>query len=102
TRAILWPRALRHHPTPPTCTRRRSDMRFGSRDGRLILVSDSGVLDLHEASAGALPADPLAALARWDEGREIAAAVDWSGAQPSLPDRLGPPVPQPRQVFAIG
>jgi 2-keto-4-pentenoate hydratase/2-oxohepta-3-ene-1,7-dioic acid hydratase in catechol pathway len=75
-------------------------MRFGSRDGRLVLVSEAGVVDLCEATGGALPADPVAALARWDE--VVTAEVDWSSAEAVDAGHLGPPVPNPRQVFAIG
>jgi 2-keto-4-pentenoate hydratase/2-oxohepta-3-ene-1,7-dioic acid hydratase in catechol pathway len=44
-----------------------------------------------------LPSDPLAALDRWDEVR----AVPVSTWQPLQRERLGPPVPNPRQVFAL-
>jgi 2-keto-4-pentenoate hydratase/2-oxohepta-3-ene-1,7-dioic acid hydratase in catechol pathway len=77
-------------------------MRFATRSGRASLVGATGLLDLHDASAGSLPAQPLAALERWDEVRTFSSTVDWSGARLYTPAELGPPVPEPRQVFAIG
>lgn len=87
-------------------------MRFGTVDERLVLVDgfDPGgsgaevgqgrALDV-AAVSGRLPADPVAAFARWDELVDWAATADWSSAQALTADRLGPPVPHPRQVFAI-
>ena len=79
-------------------------MRFGTVDGRLVLVDptrDDVVLDVAAASGGALPSDVVAALSRWDELVAWAATADWSSAYDVTPERLGPPVPSPRQVFAI-
>ncbi len=76
-------------------------MRFGTIDGRAIIVSDQKCIDLSDASDGRLPSDPIDALARFNEVREFAAAVDWTRAQELDESRLGPPVPNPRQVFAI-
>jgi 2-keto-4-pentenoate hydratase/2-oxohepta-3-ene-1,7-dioic acid hydratase in catechol pathway len=88
-------------------------VRFGTVDGRLVLVdgvdgvdSDDDVvgtraLDVATASSGALPSDAVAALERWDELVAWAPGADWSAAYAVTPERLGPPVPAPRQVFAI-
>lgn len=76
-------------------------MRFGSLDGRFALVDGDRVLDVHAASAGDLPWQPLAALERLDEVRALAAAADWGAAGLLEPGRLGAPVPCPRQVFAV-
>jgi 2-keto-4-pentenoate hydratase/2-oxohepta-3-ene-1,7-dioic acid hydratase in catechol pathway len=76
-------------------------MRFGTLDGRLVLVAGDQVLDVHDASAGSLPWEPLAALERLDEVRALAAGADWSAAGPLDASRLGAPVPRPRQVFAV-
>jgi 2-keto-4-pentenoate hydratase/2-oxohepta-3-ene-1,7-dioic acid hydratase in catechol pathway len=76
-------------------------MRFGTLDGRLVLVAGDRVLDVHDASAGSLPWEPLAALERLDEVRALAAGADWSAAGPLDASRLGAPVPRPRQVFAV-
>jgi 2-keto-4-pentenoate hydratase/2-oxohepta-3-ene-1,7-dioic acid hydratase in catechol pathway len=76
-------------------------MRFGTRDGRFVLLADGRVLDVHAASAGDLPWEPLAALDRWDDVRTFAASVGWGAAEALDARRLGPPVPCPRQVFAV-
>jgi 2-keto-4-pentenoate hydratase/2-oxohepta-3-ene-1,7-dioic acid hydratase in catechol pathway len=76
-------------------------MRFGTQDGRVVLLADGRALDVHVASEGDLPWEPLAALERWDEVRGFAASADWREAEPLDESRLGPPVPCPRQVFAV-
>src|SRR6185369_16428267 len=47
------------------------------------------------------PLDALAALARWVEVNAWACDADWSAAVDITDADLGPPVPNPRQVFAI-
>ena len=69
-------------------------MRFGTLDGAAVLISDEGVADL--ASLG-LPADPIQALEHWEDVRNVR-PTQW---RPYDPTRLGPPVPAPRQVFAL-
>lgn len=84
-------------------------MRFGTVDGRFVLVrgepgaGEGGAvaLDVETASGGALPADPVAALERWDDLLGWATTADWSSAPAVTLEQLGPPVPAPRQVFAI-
>jgi 2-keto-4-pentenoate hydratase/2-oxohepta-3-ene-1,7-dioic acid hydratase in catechol pathway len=76
-------------------------MRFGTRDGRFVLVAGERVLDVHASSQGRLPSGPLAALERWDDVCAFAAVADWSAAGVLDGSRLGPPVPAPRQVFAV-
>jgi 2-keto-4-pentenoate hydratase/2-oxohepta-3-ene-1,7-dioic acid hydratase in catechol pathway len=79
-------------------------MRFGNVGGRMQLVAGDGLVDVEAASAGRLPADPVAALEQWDAlvewGRAAeagsAATVALSGAA------LLAPVPRPRQVFGVG
>jgi 2-keto-4-pentenoate hydratase/2-oxohepta-3-ene-1,7-dioic acid hydratase in catechol pathway len=74
-------------------------MRLGTVDGRLALVDREGTatLDVHRASAGRFGPDPLDALERWGEFTE------WAAGAPAPEDEgeLGPPVPNPRQVFAL-
>jgi len=76
-------------------------VRFGTVDGRLVLVDAGRALDVSTASQGELPSDVVAALTRWDELVEFSARADWGGAQAVTGAQLGPPVPAPRQVFAI-
>ena len=68
-------------------------MRFGTRNGRMVLIRNDAALEV--------PGDVLAALARWPELTAWAANADWSKARPVTDAELGPPVPNPRQVFAV-
>jgi 2-keto-4-pentenoate hydratase/2-oxohepta-3-ene-1,7-dioic acid hydratase in catechol pathway len=72
-------------------------MRFGTVDGRCVLVRDGLALDVARHST--LPSDPLEVLACFDAFVAWAAEADFSGAVPA--EKLGPPVPNPRQVFAV-
>jgi 2-keto-4-pentenoate hydratase/2-oxohepta-3-ene-1,7-dioic acid hydratase in catechol pathway len=74
-------------------------MRFGTVAGRLVLVREARMIDVERRSGGRFPAEVNPALERWDELREWAGDLDWSAAEPL--GELGPPVPTPRQVFAI-
>ena len=47
-------------------------MRFGNVGGRMQLVVGDGLVDVEAASGGRVPADPVAALERWD------ALVEWA------------------------
>ena len=76
-------------------------MKFGTQGGRFVLLAGGRVLDVHEASGGDLPWEPLAALGRWDDLSAFAASADWAMGGPLDESRLGPPVPCPRQVFAV-
>lgn len=75
---------------------------LANRDGRAVLnFGEGGSADVAEASAGRFGPSPAAVLDDW------AAFASWSAsAQPDAAPldvaRLGPPVPSPRQVFAIG
>lgn len=92
-------------------------MRLANVRGRpQILAGDGGGyrgIDVHAASGGRFPADSLGLLERWDEFRdwhsgqrhEDLASTQGAGQQgpvPVEPADFGAPVPQPRQVFAIG
>lgn len=80
-------------------------MRTGTLAGRLVLIQDQSdgtrAVDVETASGGQFAPDPLDALVRWDELRAWAETCDQQGRPFAVAD-LGPPVPQPRQVFAIG
>lgn len=77
-------------------------MRILNLDGRLSLAVDDKAVDVETASGGAFSADVQAVYARWDE------FLSWAATYQGVPDRevvatsLGPPVPHPQQVFAIG
>ncbi len=76
-------------------------MKLANHDGRLALVLADGVADVATASGGRFGPDPMSAFHDW------AALVDWAGQVDAPtgaldPVRLRCPVPEPRQVFAIG
>lgn len=77
-------------------------MRILNLAGRLSLAIDDKAIDVETASDGAFTADIQAIYPRWEEFRA------WAAAYRGAPDRevaaasLGPPVPRPPQVFAIG
>jgi len=80
-------------------------MRFGTVAGRLVLVRGQTAVDIERASGGKWPAEPLRALASWPDlcsWAQQPGAIDWSRGQPVTAGLLGPPVPHPRQVFAVG
>ncbi len=84
-------------------------MRLLNNAGRLAVQVGAGALDVERASDGRFAADPQAVFARWDEFRDWAARLDPAGrasADPRLEPfdepALGPPVPLPPQVFAVG
>ena len=84
-------------------------MRMANVDGRAHLVrADGRAVDVERASGGSLPADPMELIGRWAEASAWAAAhlegddTERDGsARPLDGVRLGPPVPRPRQVFAV-
>ncbi|MBO2448588.1 fumarylacetoacetate hydrolase family protein [Actinomadura barringtoniae] len=81
-------------------------MRIANLKGRLVLVEDDTAVDVAEASGGRFPADPQAVFAEWDAFRDWAASQDAASPTPAgtpfAVEDLGPPVPRPSQVFAIG
>ncbi|MFF2050309.1 fumarylacetoacetate hydrolase family protein [Leifsonia sp. NPDC058194] len=77
-------------------------MRFANQNDRLHLVLEDGLVDVERASAGALPADPAAALERWSDVLAWAAGVTDAETVEYVESGLRAPSPEPRQVFAIG
>ncbi|MEV5155663.1 fumarylacetoacetate hydrolase family protein [Streptomyces werraensis] len=79
-------------------------MRLANLDGRLSLVHGDGLVDVERLSGGRFGPDPQEAFGRWDEFSAWAATADLAAAEvlPFQPEHLGPPVPAPRQVFAVG
>jgi len=78
-------------------------MRLANLDGRAVLVTPAGVVDVAHASGGRFGADPMAVVAEWD------AVASWANGQapgatdgPVDPMRLGPPIPRPTKVFGVG
>ncbi|ODU06441.1 MAG: fumarylacetoacetate hydrolase [Pseudonocardia sp. SCN 72-86] len=82
-------------------------MRTATLQDRLVLVTDGnctlGAIDVETASGGRFAASPQAVFDRWDEFREWAAASAPQHRPVAFrPEELGAPVPEPRQIFAIG
>jgi 2-keto-4-pentenoate hydratase/2-oxohepta-3-ene-1,7-dioic acid hydratase in catechol pathway len=78
-------------------------MRLVNAAGRLGLVIDDAVIDVAQASEGAISANPQAVYENWEDFRSWARTAGPVDGAPKLSDvTLGPPVPAPRQVFAIG
>lgn len=75
-------------------------MKLANQRGRLCLVVEDGVVDVADASDGRFSPDPQSIYERWDEFRAWSAPTVASA--PLEIAALLPPVPRPRQVFAIG
>jgi 2-keto-4-pentenoate hydratase/2-oxohepta-3-ene-1,7-dioic acid hydratase in catechol pathway len=75
--------------------------RLANIGGRAHLLVGDRAVDVEVASDGRLPADPMHVIEQWDELRAWAAGGVGEG-EPFDPAELGPCVPAPRQVFAIG
>jgi 2-keto-4-pentenoate hydratase/2-oxohepta-3-ene-1,7-dioic acid hydratase in catechol pathway len=78
-------------------------IRLVNAAGRASCVVHGRLVDVERESGGRFPADPMAAFEHWE------ALVDWVhglapgvSGPPLAESQLGPPVPQPRKVFAIG
>ena len=77
-------------------------MRIGNLDGRLVILTGAGGMDVERASGGRFGADPQAVYPRWAEFTSWAAGQGGEGAEPYDAARLGAPAPAPRQSFGIG
>ncbi|TRW45683.1 fumarylacetoacetate hydrolase family protein [Georgenia yuyongxinii] len=77
-------------------------MRIANLNDRAVLLDGDRALDVERASDGRFPADPQRVYDDWEAFRAWAERADLSAAEPFDPAELGPPVPTPRQIFAIG
>lgn len=78
-------------------------VRLANFGGRASLVVDGGLVDVERASNGKFHADPMDAVGRWNAFADWARGRRAGDADAPLDEaRLGPPVPRPAQVFAIG
>jgi 2-keto-4-pentenoate hydratase/2-oxohepta-3-ene-1,7-dioic acid hydratase in catechol pathway len=72
-------------------------------EGRSALLVGDEVFDLHELSGGGVSADPTTAVRHdWAAAVAAHAAGAFDGGRPVAEVRLGPPVPEPRAVYAVG
>lgn len=78
-------------------------MRIVNLDGRLGLDVEGRFIDLEARSKGRFCSDPMSLFSAWEEIRSWAADQTAEEGDPPIDaQRLGPPVPNPSQVFAIG
>jgi 2-keto-4-pentenoate hydratase/2-oxohepta-3-ene-1,7-dioic acid hydratase in catechol pathway len=77
-------------------------MRIGTLNNRYHALAANVALDIAEASQGRFAADGFEIFERFDELAGWLATVPDAAYTPFDPGALGPPVPMPRQVFAIG
>ena len=81
-------------------------MRIANLANRAVLVTDGAsgttAVDVAEASGGRFGPSPRAVFEEWDAVTAWAADADLSAGRTFDPADLGAPVPDPRQVFAIG
>jgi 2-keto-4-pentenoate hydratase/2-oxohepta-3-ene-1,7-dioic acid hydratase in catechol pathway len=78
-------------------------MRLANLTGRLVIVTDEGAVDVAAASGGRFGPDPQAVYDRWDEFTGWATGLGPDAPVAELdPAALGPVVPRPRQILAVG
>lgn len=76
-------------------------MRVANLNGRIKLVVENGLIDVERASDGLFTSDPQDAFDRWDELLKWGSGTVEGEIEPYDESELGPPVPRPRQVFAV-
>jgi 2,4-didehydro-3-deoxy-L-rhamnonate hydrolase len=76
-------------------------VKLASVNGRAALVLGDEIADVATACDGRFGPDPMALYDEWDVFKDFAATVS-SATGPLVDADLCNPVPQPRQVFAIG
>ncbi len=77
-------------------------MKLANLDGRATIVTDAGGIDVAQASNDRFGPDVQALFADWRDFVAFASALRGAPANPIDESLLGPPVPKPPQVFAIG
>jgi 2,4-didehydro-3-deoxy-L-rhamnonate hydrolase len=78
-------------------------VRIGNLDGRLVVLTAAGAVDVERASGGQFGAGPQDVYDRWAEFTAWAAGADASrAAEPFDVALLDAPSPAPRQSFGIG
>jgi 2-keto-4-pentenoate hydratase/2-oxohepta-3-ene-1,7-dioic acid hydratase in catechol pathway len=77
-------------------------MRLINQNDRLKVVVDGLAVDVEKASDHRFAADPQTIFERWNDFRAWAASTRLEGGEPIVDSELGPPVPRPSQIFAVG
>src|SRR5436190_5934977 len=76
-------------------------MRLANLNGRLVADTGAGFADVERSSGGLYPSSAQAVYDEWPAFRGWAEGAGLEGERELDPAALGPPVPQPRQVFAV-
>lgn len=77
-------------------------MRIANLNGRAVIVANDLAFDIETASDGKFGPAPTDVLGSWESFRGWASAATLANGASFAPADLGAPVPNPRQVFAIG
>lgn len=78
-------------------------IRLANAGDRAVLLVGDRMLDLERRAGGAFSSDPMDALAHWAELRDFAASVVPDERDAPIDEgKLGPCVPRPSKVFAVG
>jgi 2,4-didehydro-3-deoxy-L-rhamnonate hydrolase len=86
---------------PTNADQGRAEMKLANHSGRAVLVFGDSVTDIATASGGGFGPDMRSIYDRWDEFVSFAGTIS-DGDAPLVEQSLGCPVPEPRQVFAVG
>jgi len=90
-------------PVRPRSMESSMNVRLANLKGRTSVLLGTRVVDVERASGGRFSADPMAAVHRWDSFVEWARGLTEGEAEGALNEvDLGPPVPRPAKVFAVG
>lgn len=76
--------------------------RLANRLGRACLVGGDGLFDLEHVTGGGFGSEPMEAIARQRELHSVSAGLDGPADHVLDPTQLGPPVPRPSKIFAVG
>ena len=74
-------------------------MKIANVSGRAHLVVDGRLVDVEKASGGRLPADPTALVSTLDSVGDLEIPDDAPALEGA---KLGPPVPRPSKILALG
>jgi 2,4-didehydro-3-deoxy-L-rhamnonate hydrolase len=79
-------------------------MRLANLAGRAVLLTEGGAVDIEELTGGKFGPGPRSVLDHWEAFRAAVAGLPLDEAErtPYELSDLGAPVPEPRQVFAVG
>lgn len=77
-------------------------MRTAMVDGRFCIATHRGMVDVATASERRFGPSAQAVYREWDAFVDWSASADLSAASPANSALLGPPSPDPAQIFAIG